>query len=156
VNSDANEHLDQFSSNSNDQLLLSPVKIVETAIYATDLTAMEDFYVKVLNLHVIDKEVVRHIFFSVGPGSVLLIFNPESTQHGHHLPAHGAFGAGHVAFGVPESSLAVWRERLLEQGIAIEREQSWPRGGHSIYFRDPAGNSIELITPRVWGTPSGW
>ncbi len=25
-----------------------------------------------------------------------------------------------------------------------------------LYFRDPAGNSVELITPGVWGLPSGW
>lgn len=29
-------------------------------------------------------------------------------------------------------------------------------GGKSIYFRDPAGNSVELVTPGIWGLPSGW
>ncbi|MGN6582964.1 MAG: glyoxalase/bleomycin resistance/extradiol dioxygenase family protein, partial [Rhizobiaceae bacterium] len=24
-------------------------------------------------------------------------------------------------------------------------------GGRSIYFRDPAGNSIEFAEPRIWG-----
>jgi catechol 2,3-dioxygenase-like lactoylglutathione lyase family enzyme len=38
-----------------------------------------------------------------------------------------------------------WRERLAANGIAIEHEQDWPQGTHSIYFRDPAGNSVELI-----------
>jgi hypothetical protein len=28
--------------------------------------------------------------------------------------------------------------------------------GISLYFRDPAGNSVELVTPGVWGLPSGW
>ena len=32
----------------------------------------------------------------------------------------------------------------------------WAPGGKSIYFRDPAGNSVELVTPGVWGTPAGW
>ncbi len=130
--------------------------IVETSLYSDNLAAMETFYTEVLNLSVITKEPDRHVFFTVGRGSVLLIFKPESTQHGHHLPAHGTIGAGHVAFGVPADLLNSWRTRLTRRGIAIEKEQSWPRGGHSIYFRDPAGNSVELITPHVWGTPDGW
>ena len=44
----------------------------------------------------------------------------------------------------------------LNDGDASELETTWPRGGRSLYFRDPAGNSGELITPGVWGTPSGW
>jgi len=26
----------------------------------------------------------------------------------------------------------------------------WPQGGRSIYFRDPAGNSLEFAEPRIW------
>ena len=146
----------QVPSAEHDQLVLTVETIVETSIYATDLDAMEAFYSRVLNFEIIDKEAGRHVFFRVGFSSVLLIFKPDSTLHGHHLPPHGATGPGHVAFGIKESLLTSWRTRLVHLGIAIENEQSWPRGGHSIYFRDPAGNSIELITPHVWGTPSGW
>jgi catechol 2,3-dioxygenase-like lactoylglutathione lyase family enzyme len=72
------------------------------------------------------------------------------------LPAHGASGSGHVAFGIKAEELAAWRERLQSKGVAIEQEVEWPRGGKSVYFRDPAGNSVELVTPGVWGLPSGW
>ncbi|WP_227254645.1 VOC family protein [Frigoriglobus tundricola] len=41
-------------------------------------------------------------------------------------------------------------------GIAIEKEVTWPRGGRSLYIRDPASNSVELVTPGAWGTPTGW
>ena len=37
--------------------------------------------------------------------------------------------------------------------MTIEQEVDWPRGGRSFYFRDPAGNSLELATPRIWGLP---
>ncbi len=47
-------------------------------------------------------------------------------------------------------------EHLVAQGIVIEAEVEWPPGGKSIYFRDPAGNSVELVTPGVWNLPSGW
>ena len=130
--------------------------IVETSIYSDDLDGMEAFYSGLMNLNVITREAGRHVFFSVGPGSVLLIFKPGTTLHGHLLPAHGSTGPGHVAFGVQAEYLDAWRTRLVAHGIAIEKEQPWPKGGHSIYFRDPASNSIELITPHVWGTPSGW
>jgi catechol 2,3-dioxygenase-like lactoylglutathione lyase family enzyme len=28
----------------------------------------------------------------------------------------------------------------------------WPRGGESLYFRDPDGLAVELATPGVWET----
>lgn len=156
----SNENLPSVSTQSVPREASSPTlvieTIVETSLYAGDLDAMEAFYSQVMNLNVIAKEVGRHVFFSVGPDSVLLIFNPETTIHGHHLPAHGATGPGHVALGVKSENLDRWRRHLQARNIGIEREHTWPSGGHSIYFRDPAGNSIELITPHVWGTSSGW
>ena len=26
----------------------------------------------------------------------------------------------------------------------------WPNGARSLYFRDPAGNSVEIAEPRLW------
>jgi catechol 2,3-dioxygenase-like lactoylglutathione lyase family enzyme len=85
---------------------------------------------------------------------VLLLFNPETTRKEGPFPAHGTQGAGHAALGVSADSLDSWRSRL--QGVTIEKEITWPRGGTSLYFRDPAGNSVELVTPGCWGLPSGW
>ena len=39
---------------------------------------------------------------------------------------------------------------LIDQGIQIEAEISWDRGGNSIYFRDPDRNLLELVIPGVW------
>jgi hypothetical protein len=36
-------------------------------------------------------------------------------------------------------------------GVAIEKEIDWQEGGASLYLRDPAGNSIELAPPTIWG-----
>jgi catechol 2,3-dioxygenase-like lactoylglutathione lyase family enzyme len=66
------------------------------------------------------------------------------------LPAHGARGPGHIAWLVTDDELAAWRERLRTVGVAIENEHTWPSGGRSLYFRDPAGNSLEFATARVW------
>jgi catechol 2,3-dioxygenase-like lactoylglutathione lyase family enzyme len=51
---------------------------------------------------------------------------------------------------VHAADLAAWEERLAQNAIAIESRISWPRGGHSIYFRDPDGHLVELITPGCW------
>ncbi|MBN9122012.1 MAG: VOC family protein [Planctomycetes bacterium] len=130
--------------------------VIETAIYASDLGAAESFYAGVLGLPVIGREAGRHVFFRVGSAGVLLVFNPDATLAGGALPPHGARGAGHFALGVPAESLGTWRDHLVARGAAIEKEADWPLGGRSLYFRDPAGNSVELVTPGVWGTPAGW
>lgn len=130
--------------------------IVETGVYAADLKKAEAFYRDVLGLEVVGREAGRHIFFRVGSAGVLLVFNPETTRKGDMLPAHGATGPGHFALGIAAEDLDAWRERLRAHGVAIEKEVRWPRGGQSIYFRDPAGNSVELLTPGLWGLPAGW
>ncbi len=132
------------------------VGVVETGIYVDDLDQAEAFYRDVLGLRVLVREAGRHVFFQVGDRDVLLVFRAEATLHGDVLPAHGATGPSHFALGVPADSLADWRQRLRQHGVAIEKEVQWPRGGASVYFRDPAGNSVELITPGVWGLPTGW
>ena len=132
------------------------VSIVETSAYVDDLESAERFYRDVLGLEVTGGEKDRHVFFRVGDRDVLLLFYAPTTLKGDHLPPHGASGATHFALGIPADSLDEWRARLEKHGVAIEHEESWPRGGHSLYFRDPSGNSVELITPGLWGLPSGW
>jgi catechol 2,3-dioxygenase-like lactoylglutathione lyase family enzyme len=130
--------------------------VVETGVYVDDLERALPFYHDVLGLELIAREPGRHLFFRVGTATVLLVFDARATRRGDVLPGHGASGPGHFALGVPAGSLPYWRRRLAGHGVAIEKEVDWPRGGHSVYFRDPAGNSVELLTPGVWGLPTGW
>jgi catechol 2,3-dioxygenase-like lactoylglutathione lyase family enzyme len=130
--------------------------VIETGIYADDLEAAERFYRDVLGLDVAGREAGRHVFFRVGDRSMLLVFRPETTLEGEHLPAHGSPGPGHFALGIAAADLDAWRAHLESLAVPIEHEAVWPRGGRSLYFRDPAGNSVELITPGLWGLPSGW
>lgn len=130
--------------------------ILETALYADDLDAAEAFYTKVLGLDVITRVENRHVFFRCG-GSVLLVFNPAETQKPPApdarlpVPPHGTHGEGHACFSASGDEIDAWRSRLEEHGIAIEADFEWPQGGRSIYFRDPAGNSIEFAEPKIWG-----
>ena len=132
------------------------IGVVETGVYADDLDRAEAFYAGVLGLELLGREAGRHVFFRVGRANVLLVFRAEATLQGDRLPAHGATGPGHFALGIRAEDLAGWRERLAAHGVAVEKEVEWPRGGRSLYFRDPAGNSVELLTPGLWGLPSGW
>jgi len=130
--------------------------LVETAVYADDLELAERFYRETLGLNFLERESGRHVFFQVGSEDVLLIFRAETTLKPDHLPAHGSRGPGHFALGIAAEDFDWWRERLLHHNVPIEHEEAWPRGGRSLYFRDPAGNSVELITPGVWGLSGGY
>jgi catechol 2,3-dioxygenase-like lactoylglutathione lyase family enzyme len=141
---------------------MQPSGILESAIYADDLDAAEDFYTLVMGLERVAKVEGRHVFFRCGD-SVLLVFNPAETtkqpQPGAKLPVppHGAQGEGHLCFRASAGEIEDWKARLVSQGVAIEADFHWPpqgdepKGGRSIYFRDPAGNSIEFAEPRIWG-----
>src|SRR4029453_10296577 len=132
---------------------MQPSRIFETVLYAEDLAAAERFYHKALGLEVIGRGSLAVAFRCCG--GVLLLFDPRrSAAPGRDLPAHGPSGPGHVAFGAKPEDLEAWREQLRQAAIPIELEIDWPEGGRSIYFRDPAGNWVELAPPTIWG--GGW
>jgi catechol 2,3-dioxygenase-like lactoylglutathione lyase family enzyme len=122
-----------------------PRGVYETVVYATDLEAATGFYRDVLGLREVDDGAFR-----LDDDGILLLFDPaRSSQPGRPVPSHGSMGAGHVAFTV--DALHSWRERLLEAGVELEQEKEWARGGaRSIYIRDPAGNSVELVEGDLW------
>jgi catechol 2,3-dioxygenase-like lactoylglutathione lyase family enzyme len=137
---------------------MKPARILESALYVDDLDRSEAFYRDVLGLSVLTKVEGRHVFFRCGDG-VLLLFDPSKTVQAPApdarlpVPPHGAGGDGHLCFGATEREIEQWKKRLAAAGVAIEADFEWPQGGRSIYFRDPAGNSIEFANPRIWGIP---
>ena len=42
------------------------------------------------------------------------------------------------------------KHMLNEKNVKIEKEVTWEKGTNLIYFRDPAGNLVEIITPGSW------
>ena len=125
--------------------------VLETCLYASDLEVAEGFYRDVLGLQPFARAAGRHVFFRCG-AAVFLVFNPAVTSGSDQdVPAHGATGAGHVCFAIGEDELDGWRRRLTAHGVAIEAEVEWPRGGRSLYVRDPSGNSVELAPAPIWG-----
>lgn len=141
---------------------MRPSGILESALYCRDLAAAEVFYAEVLGLERIARVEGRHVFFRCGDG-VLLLFDPEATNTPPDpdarlpVPPHGTRGEGHLCFSATADEIERWKARLESAEIAIEADFEWPPfgegsgGGRSIYFRDPAGNSIEFAEPRIWG-----
>lgn len=134
---------------------MQPSAILESALYVTDLRAAEAFYGGVLGLERIAKVEGRHVFFRCGAG-VLLLFDASATRvappEGARLPVppHGATGQGHLCFAATSDQIERWKGHLMQRGVAVEADFSWPGGGRSIYFRDPSGNSLEFAEPKIW------
>jgi catechol 2,3-dioxygenase-like lactoylglutathione lyase family enzyme len=129
-------------------------RILETCLCVPDLAVARKFYTEVLGLTVFAEQTDRHLFFRVGD-QMLLLFDPkESSKPLGTIPSHGTHGAGHVCFAMREDEFDTWRAQLESHGVPIESIHTWPQGGRSIYFRDPAGNSLEFASPRIWGIES--
>ena len=128
--------------------------VLEAALYADDLAAARAFYGEVMGLPELVAVEGRHVFFRAG-ATVLLIFNPQATAAppGNPrlpVPPHGAKGPGHLCFAATAAQIEAWKTRLSQAGHPIEADFTWPNGARSIYFRDPAGNSLEIAEPRLW------
>jgi len=124
--------------------------ILETCLYANDLDRAAVFYQSVLGLKLFAREAGRHLFFK-SRNQMFLVFNPLKTIEETDAAPHGTHGPGHTAFAVPMSKMNEWRSYLEAKGVEIEKDVTWPGGGRSLYFRDPANNCLELASPRVWG-----
>jgi catechol 2,3-dioxygenase-like lactoylglutathione lyase family enzyme len=128
--------------------------VLETALYCDDLTRASRFYEDVIGLKRIFADE-RLAAYEAGPRSVLLLFRRGSTLEtitmpGGTIPPHDGQGPLHIAFAIPAEALHRWERHLAERGIAVEGRTEWPKGGTSIYFRDPDGHLVELATPGLW------
>ena len=131
------------------------MRVLESALYAENLEETAAFYEEVLGLDRFVEVPGRHVFFRAGEG-VLLLFNPVATKLPPRdprmpVPPHGASGQGHVCFAANSAEIDQWIARLGGARVEVEADFEWPQGGRSIYFRDPAGNSLEFAEPRIWG-----
>jgi catechol 2,3-dioxygenase-like lactoylglutathione lyase family enzyme len=128
--------------------------VMETCLYVDDLQRARRFYAEVLGLEVMVDEP-RFCALNVSGRSVLLLFQRGQSVEAHRLPGgtippHDGSGPVHVGFSIDAADFAEWQVRVREHQISIESTVSWPRGGSSIYFRDPDQHLVELLTPGVW------
>lgn len=128
--------------------------VLETALYVDDMPRARRFYEEVLGLAPMFADA-RLTAYGLGPGSALLLFLRGSTRTTVHLqggtiPPHDGSGPVHFALAVAAADLAAWEAHLAAHGIAAEGRTDWPRGGASLYVRDPDGHLCEFATPGIW------
>lgn len=129
-------------------------RVIETSLYVDELNRSIGFYERIFGFPTLVRDD-RLCAFNVSGQQVLLLFRkgasnvPVSTPGGM-IPPNGGDGSLHLAFTMDASDEAEWRTWLAQNGVDIESRVVWQRGGASLYFRDPDGHLIELITPGCW------
>ena len=128
--------------------------VLETCIHVDDVERSAQFYEKLFGFRRLEFDQ-RFCAFDVAGRDVLILFRRGGTGEpvqlpGGVIPPHGGSGHLHFAFAIPREDLSAWEQRLTAAGVAIESRVKWPRGGESVYFRDPDNHLIELVTPRTW------
>ena len=128
--------------------------VLETALYVDDMERARAFYEGVLGLEPMFTDA-RLTAYPVGGRSALLVFRRGAATETAHLPGgtippHDGAGPIHLGLAIAAEDLPAWEERLRTHGVAIEGRATWRRGGTSLYFRDPDGHLLELLTPGLW------
>ena len=123
--------------------------ILETSLYFDDLDRAVRFYEELFGFPVMVEDG-RIRAMRVAEGQVLLLFKRGASVSADQFPTHDGSGALHLAFSIAEHELPAWEKKLAEMRIGIEERKHWPRGGWSLYFRDPENHLLELVTPGCW------
>jgi catechol 2,3-dioxygenase-like lactoylglutathione lyase family enzyme len=126
------------------------VGVLETALYhdSADGEAVERFYGAVLGL----PSVARWhdgVAFRIGAGVLLLFDRDHLAQRAGPIADHGTSGPGHACLQVAAEDYPRWREQLQETGVEIVHDHDWGVR-RSFYFKDPAGNLLEIADGDLW------
>ena len=130
--------------------------LLETGLYVEDVARSRAYYTRLFGFPVLVEDD-RLCALEVPGRAVLLLFRRGGTSETVHIPGgaipgHDGHGTLHYAFAIAAADLDAWVRWLEREGVPIESRVSWPRGGVSLYFRDPDGHLVELATPGVWAT----
>ncbi|MGH2734947.1 MAG: VOC family protein [Actinomycetota bacterium] len=123
-----------------------PTGVLETVLYCTPETEepTRRFYENVLGLRRVSQWTFR-----LGP-QLFLLFNAEETRLQKWPPPHGASGSGHICFAVAPKDYERWKHHLGQHDVELIEEIDWSRGVLSFYFKDPAGNMLEIANGDMW------
>jgi catechol 2,3-dioxygenase-like lactoylglutathione lyase family enzyme len=129
-------------------------RVLETSLYVDELPRSIDFYQRLFGFEKLVADD-RFCALNVRDQQVLLLFRKRGTLEpmvfpGGVLPPHDGDGQTHLAFTIGAEDEAEWTRVLSAANVAVESRVTWPRGGFSLYFRDPDGHLLELVSPGCW------
>lgn len=131
------------------------VGVLETALYHDSPTreAVERFYGDLLGLRAV-AGWEDGVAFRVGTGVLLLFDRDRLAERGGPVADHGTSGPGHVCLQATGGEYERWRKHLEAAGVEIVHDSDWSGGGRSFYFKDPAGNLVEIADRDIWPQPA--
>jgi catechol 2,3-dioxygenase-like lactoylglutathione lyase family enzyme len=119
--------------------------IHHTALISSDVRLTVEFYQGLLGFPLVDMFENRdlpgstHFFFDVGNGNTLAFFDLPGVDAGPYAEVLG--GLHHLAISMDPARWQETRATLEAHGVQYQLES-----GTSIYFRDPDGARVELIS----------
>ena len=121
-------------------------------LVGADRKTSVDFWEGVLGMPLVfeqpnlDDPEQNHLYFDPGDGRLITIFTSESWKPDSRPNPTAIGNLHHLAFAVSRATYTQAVARLSERGIANSGEVD--RGFmHSIYFREPLGQLLELAWP---------
>lgn len=128
--------------------------VLETSLYVEVMERSIHFYQEVMQFQKLVSDE-RFCALQAAQQQVLLLFKKGASTEpmvidGGTIPPHDGSGQTHLAFAISAQELEPWERWLEQHQRVIESKVRWERGGQSIYFRDPDGNLLELVTPGCW------
>jgi catechol 2,3-dioxygenase-like lactoylglutathione lyase family enzyme len=127
--------------------------VLEVSLYYDEAQreAIHEFYEGTLGLRRVaswsDGTALR-----LGPAVILLFCRERLAERDEPISDHGSRGPGHISFTAPDGAYAECRRLIATEGPGVLHEEEWPKGGRSFYFRDPAGNMLEIADRDIWPT----
>ena len=123
------------------------LRVLETALYHSteEREAVRSFYQDVLGLRPVS-EWERGAAYRLGDAVVLTFDRDQTTTQ--RLP-HGASGSGHACFVASPDEYEWWKKHLAQAEVELIEEAD-SDGVRSLYFKDPAGNVLEIADGDMW------
>ncbi|HVP43690.1 MAG TPA: VOC family protein [Terriglobales bacterium] len=124
--------------------------VLETSLYVSSVARSLEFYQRVFGFPLLDAsdaevtDQTRLAVLRAGDRDVLLLFKRGGSSD------TDATGSIHVAFAIARPDLDRWEDWLRQLDLPIEKRMTWKFGGQALYFRDPDGHLLEVVTPGVW------
>jgi catechol-2,3-dioxygenase len=123
----------------------------EVNLRVRNLKKMAKFYTQTLGLKTIYKSN-KHVFLKVANGyaghtQVVALFDYRyGTEHKKSLPKSANSSLEHVAFNIRLRDFEREKKRLERVGLEVSLELHPEVHWRSMYFDDPEGNKIELVS----------